>query len=221
MFTHLTTIQPLELKTTEGNQGRFYHVADDVKYPSITTILGAGEKPHLASWRESLGVEKADKETKRCSDRGTAVHLMIERFLQNDPDPTQGCDFAHANEFRSVKMMLRNIDNILLQEGALYSDILKTAGRVDCIAEYKGKLAIIDFKTSTNTKNTHMIQDYYLQTTAYAWMLEELYDIHVEDIVIIMSVENGLPMVFKEKTEHFIQPLCERINTYYKNKRVK
>lgn len=216
-FTHLDTIQPLELKTTEGNRGRFYLVDEETKFPSITTILGAGEKPHLEAWRQSLGVEKATAETKRCADRGTAVHLMVERFLQNDPDPTKGCHFAHADEFRSLKMVLRRIDNILVQEGALYSRILKTAGRVDCIAEYDGKLAVIDFKTSTNTKNTHMIKDYYLQTTAYAWMLEELYGIHVEDIVIIMSVEKGLPLVFKEKTEHFIQPLCERINTYYKN----
>jgi genome maintenance exonuclease 1 len=219
MFKHLDTIIPLDLKTTEGSQGRFYHVADGIKYPSITTILGAKEKPHLSSWRESLGVEKADKETKRCSDRGTAVHLMTERFLQNHPTPTQGCDFNHVGEFQSLKMVLRRINNILVQEGALYSDILKTAGRVDCIAEFDGKLAVIDFKTSTNSKNTHMIQDYFLQTTAYAWMLEELYGIHVEDIVIIMSVENGLPLVFREKTEHFIQPLCERINMYYKTKK--
>lgn len=216
-FTHLDTIQPLELKTTEGIRGRFYLVEEGVKYPSITTILGAGEKPYLEAWRQSLGVEKANKETKRCADRGTAVHTMIERFLQNDPDPTKGFDTAIADEFRALKMSLRKVNNILLQEGALYSNILKTAGRVDCIGEYDGKLAVIDFKTSTNSKSTHMIQDYYLQTTAYAWMLEEIYGIHVENIVIIMSVEKGLPLVFKEKTEHFIQPLCERINTYYKN----
>jgi hypothetical protein len=216
-FTHLDTIQPLELKTTEGIRGRFYLVEEGVKYPSITTILGAGEKPYLEAWRQSLGVDNANKETKRCADRGTAVHTMIERFLQNDPDPTKGFDPVIADEFRALKMSLRKVNNILLQEGALYSNILKTAGRVDCIGEYDGKLAVIDFKTSTNSKSTHMIQDYYLQTTAYAWMLEEIYGIHVENIVIIMSVEKGLPLVFKEKTEHFIQPLCERINTYYKN----
>jgi genome maintenance exonuclease 1 len=61
-----------------------------------------------------------------------------------------------------------------------------------------------------------MIQDYYLQTTAYALMFEEMYGIEIHDIAIIMSVERGLPMVFKEKTDKFVAPLCKRINTYYK-----
>lgn len=218
-FIHLDTITPLELKTTEGNQGRFYHVAPDIKYPSITTILGAEEKPQLASWRESMGASQADAETKRCANRGTAVHLMIERWLNNDPNPTRGCNIDHVEEFKSLKLYLRKINNILLQEAALYSDILKTAGRVDCIGDYCGKLSIIDFKTSSNSKSIHMIKDYYLQTTAYAWMLEERYDIHVEDIVIIMSVEKGLPLIFKEKTDHFIQPLCERVSKYHQARR--
>ena len=206
-FTHLNIVQPIELKTTEGYQGRFYHI-EDKKYPSVTTILGSEKKLGLEQWRLSMGAAAADKETTRCTDRGTAVHLMIEKWLQNDPNPTLGQQMIHISEFNSLKMHLRKIDNIVLQEGALYSHILKTAGRVDCIAEYNKTLSIIDFKTSTNAKDYEKINDYFLQTTAYAWMFEEIYGIHIDNIVIIMSIEKGIPLVFKEKTEQFLLPLC-------------
>jgi genome maintenance exonuclease 1 len=185
-------------------------------YPSVTTVLGYGEKLWLQEWRESMGEDRADAEMKRAADRGSAVHLMIERHLQNHLQPTDGCADDHILEYRSLRVHLRNINNIVLQEAALFSDVLKLAGRVDCIAEYDGILSIIDFKTSTNTKTTHMIQDYFLQTTAYALMFEEMYGIQIDNVVIIMSVERGLPMVFKESTHKFITPLCKRINTYYK-----
>jgi genome maintenance exonuclease 1 len=216
MFNHINTLKPLDLKTTEGNQGRFYLTPTGGRYPSVTTVLGYGEKPWLKEWRESMGAEKADAEMTRAATRGTAVHLMVERHLQNDPDPTVGNINEHVLEFKSLKLALKNVDNIVMQEAALYSDTLRLAGRVDCIAEYNGKLAIIDFKTSTNTKTEHMIYDYYLQTTAYALMFEELYGIVIPELVIIMSVEKGLPLVYRNQTDKFIAPLCERINTYHR-----
>lgn len=216
MYTHLNTFQPLELKTTEGNQGRFYLTPDGNPYPSVTTVLGYGEKPWLQEWRDSMGHEAADKEMRRAANRGTAVHMMIERHLQNHPRPTDDCIPDHILEYKSLKLALKNVDNIILQEAALYSDTLKLAGRVDCIGEYNGVLSVIDFKTSTTSKSVHMIQDYFLQTTAYALMFEEMYGVQIHDVVIIMSVERGLPLVFREKTEPYIAPLCKRINKYYK-----
>ena len=41
--------------------------------------------------------------------------------------------------------LMKNIGNIYCLEQALYSHKLKVAGRVDCIAEWKGKLSVIDF----------------------------------------------------------------------------
>lgn len=216
MFNHLATISPVELKTIEGPKGRFYVTPEGAKYPSITTILGAGgNKEWLQEWRNSLGFEKADKETKRAADRGTAIHAMAEKFLNNDPAPTAGQSSDHIPGFMSMRLHLKKINNILTQESALWSDTMKIAGRVDAVGEYKGKLAIIDFKTSTNNKSEHMIKDYYLQTTAYALMFQERYDIQIDDIVIIMSVEKGaVPLIFTAKVEDYIEPLLQRINTY-------
>ena len=216
MFIHLDTISPVELKTVEGPKGRFYLTPSGGKYPSITTILGSVEKPYLTSWRNSLGPDRADKEMKRAADRGSAVHLMIERFLNNEENPTRDQHLDHVVEFNSLRLHLKQINNILTQETPLWSDTLRAAGRVDCVGEFKGKLSIIDFKTSSNDKKESMIQDYWLQTTAYAVMFQERYDIQIDQAVIIMSVEKGaVPMIFKREIDQFIEPLLERINTYH------
>ena len=215
MFIHTNQITPVKLKVIQGPQGRFYVTPEGKKYPSITTLLGDQEKPWLEDWRQSLGEKKASKETKRTAARGEAVHLMIERHLENDPEPTKEQDASHVAEFKSLKFRLKKINNIICQETALYSDVLQVAGRVDCIAEYDGILSVIDFKTSTNSKSEHMVQDYFLQGAAYATMFHEMYDIQIDQVVVIMSVEKGLPMMFKKPVDDYLAPLCERINTYY------
>jgi len=215
MFTHLNNIQPVELKTIEGPKGRFYITPTGEKYPSITTILGTGDKPWLKDWRQSLGEAKADKEMKRAADRGSAVHLMIERFLNNEENPTREQKMEHITEFNSVRLHLKNVNNILTQESALWSDTLKVAGRVDCVGEFRNKLCIIDFKTSTNSKDDSKIQDYWLQVTAYAIMFQERYGVQIDNAAIIMSVERGVPLVFTKPIEPFIEPLVQRINTYH------
>lgn len=217
MFTHLDTITPVELKTSEGPKGRFYITPEGKRYPSITTVLGSVEKPWLESWKQSLGPAKASAETKRAADRGTAVHDMAEKYLNNDPTPTAGHTVEHIADFNKLKLKLNKVDNIWTQESALWSDLLQCAGRVDCVAEYNGKLCIIDFKTSTNDKNIDQVQDYFLQTTAYALMFEERYGVQIDDVVIIMSVEKGaMALLFRQPIEPYIAPLIARLNTYHK-----
>ena len=217
MFTHTKTPSLIDLPSQITNNQRWYTLPDGTKLPSITTVLGQKEKPALQNWRQSLGPAKADKETKRCSDRGTAVHLMAERYLNNEEDCTRDQIQEHIRLFNQLKLKLGEITNIRAQEVALYSEQLKVAGRTDCIAEFEGILSIIDFKTATNNKDLELVQDYFLQATAYAIMFHERTEIPIEDIVIIIAVEKGLmPLVFKDKIDNYVKPLLERINTFYR-----
>lgn len=220
-FIHLPKPDlPILSAKTSPNGKRFYTTPEGNKYPSITTVLGDAEKPWLQDWRNSLGHEKADKETKRAGDRGEAIHKLIEVYLDNklDSNFTRPYKPEYINGFNQVKLVLNKIDNIRIQEAALYSDVLKIAGRVDCIGEYEGVLSIVDFKTSTNTKDMTMIEDYYLQCAGYALMWEEQTGESIEDIAIIMRVEKGMvPLVFKEKVYKYISPLQKRIKQYYED----
>ena len=216
MFTHIEIPElPKIIQKTRPNGTRTYVTPEGNEYPSVTTILGAKPKPHLDRWREMLGTVKADKETKRCADRGTAVHEMAEKYLNNVEAPTKGYNPHHIGDFNKLRFALNKIDNVRAQEVGLYSDMFKYAGTVDCVAEFQGTLSIIDFKTSTNNKTVDMIGDYFKQCTAYAIAWSERTGEPIEDIVILIAVEKGLtPLVYKEKIENWIPSLLEDIDKF-------
>jgi len=222
MFIHVeNTVQIPEPKVEQSATGkRFYITPEGNKYPSITTVLGQKEKPYLKEWRNMLGDKKAKKETERCAARGTAVHELIEHYINNEQDFTRGYKPEYVQGFNQLKPYLNHINNIRCQEVALWSDQLGVAGRVDCIGEYDGVLSIIDFKTSNNNKSRENIEDYFLQCTAYAIMWHELTGEPIEDITILMTVERGLvPLVFKEKINKYVKPLLLRIKEYQRSQK--
>jgi|LakMenEpi03Aug12_release.lakeMendotaPanAssembly.Ray.scaffolds.fasta_scaffold383331_2 genome maintenance exonuclease 1 len=200
--------------TADIKHGIRHYNCNGNEYPSITSVLGYGPKEFLIEWRERLGEEAADVETKRCADRGTAVHAMCENYLNN----TEIGEYSpfDIKLFKKLKYVLRNINNIAIQEVGLYSDALKVAGRVDCIAEYKGVLSIIDFKTSNNVKTDEMCNDYFLQETFYSLALLEGTGIDVEQIVTIIAVERQMnPQVFIKNRNNYISELNKRIEKFY------
>ncbi len=216
MFTHIEIpeLPKIIQKTLPGGR-RHYITPDGNKYPSVTTILDAKPKPHLDHWRKMLGNDKAAKETKRCADRGDAIHEMAEKYLKNVDKCTKGYHHKHVADFNKLRLMLNKIDNIRAQEVGLYSDELEFAGTVDCVAEFKGVLSIIDFKTSTNNKTHDMIHDYFKQSVAYALAWYERTGELIENIVILITVENGLiPAVFTENIKTWIPALIEDIDKY-------
>lgn len=221
MFTHTPIDLLPDVNTIQKHGMRFYKVGDNL-YPSITTILSDGDKPWLTDWRNSIGNKVADKITKHATDRGTAVHLMIEKLLNNDPNPMDKQTIEHKNEFLSLRLYLKKINNIIAQETALWSDQLQIAGRVDCIGYYKDKLCIIDFKTSTNNKTEQQISDYKLQVAAYSLMFEEMYGIQIDNYSIIMSCEkSAVPLIFTGEIEPHLKPLLKKIKTFHEKHRSK
>ena len=117
--------------------------------------------------------------------------------------------------FYQIKPYLDSIDNIHALEDPLSSSLLKMAGRVDCIAEYNGELAIIDFKTSTKYKREEWIDDYFAQETAYAIMFQELTGLIPKKLVTIIACETGEPQVFEiYDTFKYARRLREYITAY-------
>ena len=215
-FIHCQQPNYNEIPAEIINDQRWYTPREGVRYPSVTTVLGHGPKPWLEVWRDSMGHKAADIETKRCADRGEAVHLMAELYLKNEKAPKKDQMGSDIKLFNQIRPILSYINNIRAQEIPLYSDKLQLAGRVDVVGDYKGTLSVIDFKTSNNTKYPGMVHDYFLQSTAYAIMYFEMFDIPIVDIVIIIAVERGMaPMVYVKKIDDYVKPLLDRINTFY------
>lgn len=198
MFNHVDLILPkLERETIDGI--RYYKVPNNeelLKLVSITSITSHFNREIFVKWRKRIGEEEAEKITKAATSRGTDMHSLVENYLYNKDLPSVPPlpDFL----FKVAKTELNRINNIHSLEGSLYSKQLGIAGTVDCIAEYNGELAIIDFKTSKKPKPREWIDHYFVQCCAYAAMLYELTEIPVKKFVIIMSCENGECVVYEE-----------------------
>jgi len=216
LFDYCTPIIIDDLKSETSEDGkRFYTIPGGTRLPSVTTVLGALKKDAIMAWRKRVGAEAANAISRKASGRGTNVHTLCERYLNNDK---LGDIMPDAKEmFLSIKPYLNKINNIHYQEQALWSTQLGLAGRVDCIAEYDGVLSVIDFKTSKRIKTEDDIEDYFWQTTAYALMYEEIVGIPINDLVIIMAVEDSKPLIFKQKTKDHIEGLVKAIDYYQKN----
>lgn len=199
MFLHLHNAPLIELECVTSDTGRYYLTPEGNQYNSVTTVIGYSTKHKILEWRKRVGEEEANRISTRASGRGSSLHLIIEDYLNNRLLEENYKDkFLPLMMFKCLKTLLDNINNIHTLEGSLYSDILKIAGRVDCIAEYNGELAIIDFKSSTSEKKRKWIDNYFVQACAYAMMYYERTGIKIKKLVILISCENGSVQVFEE-----------------------
>lgn len=216
MFNHIEIDYPqLERETIDGV--RYYDTPDGQKLVSITSVISHYNREIFREWRAKVGNDEANKITKAATSRGTDMHTLVENYLLNQelPEVQPLSDFL----FKQAKSDLNKIDNIHAIEQSLFSKELGVAGTVDCIAEYEGELAVIDFKTSKKPKPKKWIEHYFVQCAAYACMLYEMTGIIVKKFVIIMSCEDGECVVYEEYDKRkYIKLLSEYIREFVKFK---
>ena len=203
MFNHVDhgiTLSQLGSETLPN--GRYYWVEGDPsnKFPSATTVLQVADKGHLEKWKARIGEAEAAKVTTQATNRGSEVHLIAEDYLNNVVDWRAKRMPINVFTFQSLKPILdKHVNNIYFQEAPLYSTRLKTAGRVDLIAEFDGKLSIIDFKTSRRPKKPEWIENYYMQEAFYAAAFYERTGVAIKQLVTLVMVDDDYPQVFIEQ----------------------
>lgn len=211
-----------DLVTENINGKRIYITPTGKKFPSITTVLGARSKQGILEWRKRVGEEEANRKSAFAASRGTQVHKMVERYLDNRDDYLEKSNHLTRHNFNTMKPVLdTRISKIVLQEAPLYSEHLGLAGRVDCIGVFDGKLSVIDFKTSEKHKHWKWIHGYFTQETAYAIMFEERTGIPINNLVTILvnDVDNE-PQVFIEKRDRWVGSLREAIDEYHYERQI-
>ena len=198
MFNHLDVELPkLERETIDGV--RYYDVPDGdklLKLVSITSVTSHFNREIFVKWRKRVGEDEAQKITKAATSRGTDMHSLVENYLYNKTLPSVPPlpDFL----FKIAKAELNKINNIHCLEGPLYSLQLGVAGTTDCIAEYDGELAVIDFKTSKKPKPREWIENYFVQAMFYGMAYYEMTGTPIKKLVIIMACEDGESVVYEE-----------------------
>lgn len=192
---------------------RFYEI-NGTNYPSITTVLGIQKTKELQKWRDSIGNDVANWEMGRAARRGKATHTLVEQYLKGETPSERSV--LPLGLFRLLKPYVDQINNIHALETIMYSKKLTVAGQVDCIAEYNGKLSVIDFKTANKERQESWIENYFLQTTAYSMMYEELYGTKIEQLVILIAGEDGTMVPFIKERKPYEEKLGKAIQDFYK-----
>jgi len=203
MFTHeLVELTPLSTTTIDGK--RHYQTPDGNVYPSVTTITSLHGKEGILAWRKRVGEEEANKISNKAATRGTRVHKLCEDYLNNE----LSFEGAMPNSIALFKQMQPFLDKYIGKvygiECPLYSHHLRVAGKSDCIAQFDGKNAVVDFKTANKPKQEHWIQNYFMQCAAYAVAFEERTKISIPRIAIVVAVEGDSPQLFIKKRDDYI-----------------
>jgi hypothetical protein len=213
-FTH-KPLPKIEIPRKEIDGKRYYITPSGDHYRSVTTILSQLSKEGIEKWRNKIGEAEANKISTRASNRGTKLHTMMEDYVGNVEDfalnkmPTTTSMFLDIQPYVDL-----NLEEVYGIEYPLYSDRLKAAGTSDLICKYAGKTTILDYKTSGKAKKEEWIENYFIQSTAYALMVKERYDLDIEQIVIMIAVEGDNPQVFVKDPSDYVKKTISIFDTY-------
>ena len=200
-FIHHNFLGDLELQKKETNGIRLYNLPEGQWVPSITSVTSFDNRQIFADWRKRVGIEEANKITRKATARGTDFHEAVELYMLNKEIEWENFKPLTKFMFHHATPYLDRINNVHAIERTLYSEYLGLAGRVDCIAEYDGELAVIDFKTSTKIKPEKWLENYFVQEMFYASAYYELTEIPVTKLITIMVTPDGEVKVFDKRNK--------------------
>jgi genome maintenance exonuclease 1 len=210
-----------KLTRIEGPK-RLYATPDGSKVPSVTTILSAtADKTALLEWRKRIGDAEATRISTESAGLGTLVHKHIENFIEGierPPGSTPIHQMARAMSDQVITKGLPDVTEVWGMEASLYYPGLY-AGTTDLVGCYKGTPAIMDHKTAKKMKKPEWMQDYFIQTTAYALAHNEVHGTNIKlGALFMVDRENSYETFVIEGAEfdHYSDLWLRRVEQYYK-----
>lgn len=193
-----------QLEQINSPDGRKYRTSDGHLYPSVTTILSAIPNPQLENWKQRVGVTEANRISKAATNRGSLIHTACEKYLLGESYVFNSFDHSTQEMYQNLIPYLDRFGVIHALETRMYSDKLRCAGTVDCIATIDDILYIIDFKTSGRFKSREDIDSYFLQAAAYSVMFWEHTKILVHNICILITTQDDGVLEYMEPISKWI-----------------
>jgi genome maintenance exonuclease 1 len=198
-----------QLNKVNIDGSRRYVTPDGFKVPSVTTILDATKseesKQALENWRKRVGHKKAQEITTEAAGRGTRMHKWIEDYIKEDKRGEPG---SNPYSQQSHLMATQIIEKGLVKCGEFWGTEVSLyfpevyAGTTDLCGVHDGAEAIMDHKQSNKPKKREWIDDYFVQTCAYALAHNEVYDTKIRKGVIFMCVKPELVDGLWDKPEY-------------------
>jgi len=214
---------PCVRSTTDGL--RTYDIGKE-KLPSVTSILQATQsdekRQKLAQWQARVGKNEADRVKNQAASRGTNMHLHLEKYILGEGhlDLTDEGKTAKSMAQTVIDKGLGDLQEIWGSEVTLWYPGLY-AGATDVVGVYDYEDSIIDFKQSNKPKRKEWIDDYFMQSAAYAMAHNQVYDTAITQCVILMCTPDNYFQKFQVKGKEFVSyqhKFLEKVDQYYNNK---
>lgn len=214
-----------ELKRTNTSGSRKYITPDGFAVPSVTTILDATKpeetKQALQNWRNRVGHKQAQAITTEAAGRGTRMHKWLENYVKlgetGEPGSNPYSQQSHNMAKSIIEQGLYKCNEFWGTEVSLYFPEIY-AGTTDLVGIHENQEAIMDFKQTNKPKKKEWIQDYFIQTAAYATAHNEVWGTSIRKGVILMcSKDNEYQEFIIEGTEfdHYVNEWFKRLEQYY------
>ena len=193
--------------------------------PSVHTILSATQRADnrasLQRWRDRVVAAAAEKITREATNRGSAMHDLLEKFclvkLNLDLLGDNSLERQMADQI--IENGLRNkVSEIYGVEATLFYPN-KYAGEADLICNYEGKNSIIDFKNSSQLRKDEWNTDYYLQLSAYQMAHNKVYGTDIDQGVILVCTKDLMFQRFvidSVRLKNYQEIFLRKVDDYYK-----
>nr|XP_020670252.1 mitochondrial genome maintenance exonuclease 1 [Pogona vitticeps]XP_020670254.1 mitochondrial genome maintenance exonuclease 1 [Pogona vitticeps]XP_020670255.1 mitochondrial genome maintenance exonuclease 1 [Pogona vitticeps]XP_020670256.1 mitochondrial genome maintenance exonuclease 1 [Pogona vitticeps]XP_020670257.1 mitochondrial genome maintenance exonuclease 1 [Pogona vitticeps]XP_020670258.1 mitochondrial genome maintenance exonuclease 1 [Pogona vitticeps]XP_020670259.1 mitochondrial len=204
--------------------------------PSVTTVLQQSMSPqqafYLERWKQQmileLGKEGFAEYTKSMFQQGKLFHAAVENLLLADHNsPEKQEEETNVSGFiTSIKHVLRDVSGVRALESAVQHETLHYQGLVDCVAEYRGTLCAIDWKTSGKSKP--LLQNTFdnpLQIAAYIGAInhDSNYNFQVDCGLLVIAYKDGSPAhahyMDSELCSQYWNKWLRRLEEYQEKKR--
>jgi hypothetical protein len=185
---------------------RTYSISGKIYY-SVTTILSVSKSDRdarmLQAWKDRVGESEAREIGKAATTRGTALHKWCEDYC-NGLEPI--FDEPTALPFwKGMQPALDRITDVKYQEIQVYHPSYSYAGTLDCYGTFDSvPNTLIDFKTASKSKRFDWIEDYCIQTVAYAAGVRHVYGHNTNQAAIIIALANKPAQVFVLNREEMV-----------------
>jgi genome maintenance exonuclease 1 len=207
-------------KRVQNGNERTYMDAHGKKAPSVTTILSkTKDVAPLLAWKKRIGEAAAAQITKESADLGTTMHTHLEMHMQGKERPG-GTNYGRVLARNMADVIIQNglskVDEIWGLEVPLMFDSF-WAGTTDLVGVHDGEPAIMDFKTTRKPKKLEYVEDYRLQTVAYAAAHDWQFGTEIRKCVIFMCSQDLQYQEFVwNKSDYDVSLLnwLERVNRY-------
>lgn len=200
-----------------------YHKSP-IYLPSVSKLLETTKTPEqrqiLTEWKNKVGEEEANRITQLSTSNGREMHRIVEHYIKYDKldAPTNDNKDSHEMARTIIEQGLGKISQYFGAECHVYYPELY-AGKTDCVAQWQGKLAIIDFKNTLKPKKREWVEDLLLQAVGYAMAHNAVFNTDIKTVVIMMAMVGKVYQEFSitdpEEFDKYANLWSDKVSQYY------